>query len=135
VAKNRPHLNIILNGGLSSLDDAEEQLKETAGVMLGRALYEQPFLLSQVDEKFFGQGAAPIRRSDVARHVARHFEALDIPVWRYARHMLGLFHGCPGARHWRREISQNARSNLASAAWLTDLAQSVDRNPSKESSL
>jgi tRNA-dihydrouridine synthase A len=107
----RPDLEIILNGGLDSLDAAQRELPRVDGVMLGRAAYHEPALLLQVDSRIFGD-ATPVRTADQA--------ALDFRPWiikrleqgaslhSITRHMLGLFAGRPGARQWRRVLSEKA---------------------------
>ncbi len=106
-----PHLEIILNGGIGNLDTAARELSRVDGVMLGRAAYHEPALLLQADNRIFGD-AAPPRSADQA--------ALDFRPWiinrlevgaslhSVTRHMLGLFAGRPGARQWRRVLSEKA---------------------------
>ena len=112
VAADRPGLRIVLNGGLASPIDAAREGAGLAGVMLGRAAYERPYALTEVDGMFFGEGvgeddpgAPPPTREAVIRAVAARADAAGVPVWRFARHMLGLFAGQPGARAWRRAVS------------------------------
>jgi tRNA-dihydrouridine synthase A len=104
-------LEIVLNGGLSGLDQAEAELPRVDGVMLGRAAYQEPALLLEVDRRFFGD-TAPVR---TAHDAALEFRPwiLDrlvegVPLHAIVRHMLGLFAGRPGARQWRRTLSEGA---------------------------
>jgi len=104
----RPDLTIVLNGGVASLDDALAHLDRFDGVMLGRAAYHEPGLLGEVDRRVFGaqgedvsdldavEAYLPYVRGELARGV--HLAAMT-------RHMLGLFHGRPGARAWRRILT------------------------------
>jgi tRNA-dihydrouridine synthase A len=107
-----PHLHVSINGGVRSLDEAEAHLaRGVDGVMIGRAAYEDPWLLSEVDGRIFG-GADPVpdRRSAVLAMIP-YVEAMRMrgaPLGAITRHMLGLFNGLPGARAWRRVISENA---------------------------
>ena len=103
----RPMLSIAINGGIGSLDEVETHLEHMDGVMLGRAAYHTPAILGQVDRRIFGVGedidpfdAVERYRPYVARQLAIgvHFAAMG-------RHMLGLFHGRPGARTWRRILT------------------------------
>ncbi len=104
----RPGLTIAINGGVPSLDAAEEHLaRGMDGVMLGRAAYHTPAILGEVDRRLFGGGedvdpfaAVELYRPYVARQLGRgvHLAAMT-------RHMLGLFHGMPGARTWRRILT------------------------------
>lgn len=105
--RERPELTIVINGGIGSLDEAEAHLKHVDGVMLGRAAYHTPAILGEVDARLFGEGEAvgpfeAVRRyrDYVARELAKgtHLAAMT-------RHMLGLFHGAPGARTWRRILT------------------------------
>jgi tRNA-dihydrouridine synthase A len=105
--RERPDLTIVINGGIGSLDEAEAHLAHVDGVMLGRAAYHTPAILAEVDARLFGQAAGPgafeaveLYKDYVARELARgtHLAAMT-------RHMLGLFHGAPGARTWRRILT------------------------------
>ncbi|TVP88700.1 MAG: tRNA dihydrouridine(20/20a) synthase DusA [Pseudomonadaceae bacterium] len=105
-----PELEIIINGGLDSLELAAEQLAHVDGVMLGRAAYHNPWLLAEVDQRFY---ADPTPRPDrlqilsamrpyIAAHIAGGGNMNHV-----TRHMLGLFQGLPGARHFRRTLSSD----------------------------
>jgi tRNA-dihydrouridine synthase A len=105
--RERPDLTIVINGGIGSLDEAEEHLRHVDGVMLGRAAYHTPAILGQADRRLFGTGedvdaAEAVRRYRpyIERELAKgtHLAAMT-------RHMLGLFHGSPGARTWRRILT------------------------------
>ncbi|MFZ5685935.1 MAG: tRNA dihydrouridine(20/20a) synthase DusA [Pseudomonadota bacterium] len=105
--RERPELTIVINGGVASLDEAEEHLRHVDGVMLGRAAYHTPDLLGDVDARIFGEDrrvnpfqAVEAYREYIARQLAAgtHLAAMT-------RHMLGLFHGVPGARAWRRILT------------------------------
>lgn len=111
--KERPELVIVLNGGIETVRDSALHLQDFDGVMLGRAAYGAPYLLSEVDGLLFGENDAPPSREDAVRrmseYVKRQFE-LGVRPHAVTRHMLGLYHGAPGARAWRRFISENAPS-------------------------
>ena len=105
--RERPDLTIVINGGIGSLAEAEAHLDHVDGVMLGRAAYHTPALLGEVDQRLFGADgvataveAVERYKSYIARELARgtHLAAMT-------RHMLGLFHGAPGARAWRRILT------------------------------
>lgn len=106
-----PDLVFVLNGGIETLAQARAHLDAVHGVMLGRAAYQEPWLLAGVDAELFGDAPRLVDRHDVlapmvhyaAEHVARGGRVRDV-----ARHMLGLFNGLPGARHWRRMLSDPA---------------------------
>ena len=118
LAAARPGLPIVLNGGLASPDAASSEGQGFAGVMLGRAAYERPYDLITVDGAFYGEDRTPPSREAVVHAVATRADALGVPVWRFARHMLGLFAGQPGARSWRRALS--ALDKQTGGAALTD---------------
>ncbi|MFN7180401.1 tRNA dihydrouridine(20/20a) synthase DusA [Hyphomonas sp.] len=106
----RPGLTIVLNGGITTIDQCKEHLATFDGVMLGRAAYQTPGLLGEVDSALFGEGA-PIAAAEAVRAyepyiAARLAEGSSLHAM--TRHMLGLFTGQPGARQWRRILSENA---------------------------
>ena len=107
----RPDLTIILNGGITTLDDCKAHLDVFDGVMLGRAAYQQPALLGQVDQALFDAETAVVSPFEaVARFRPYIGEQLadGVRLASLTRHMLGLFNGRPGARLWRRVLSENA---------------------------
>jgi tRNA-dihydrouridine synthase A len=107
----RPELEIILNGGLADLDHAQAETGALDGAMIGRAAYHTPWLLARVDSQIFGETDPVATRSQALAafrpYIAAHLEAggrlQDI-----TRHMLGLYAGEPGARQWRRILSEKA---------------------------
>jgi tRNA-dihydrouridine synthase A len=105
--RERPDLTIVINGGVASLDEAAAHLDHVDGVMLGRAAYHEPGILGSVDARIFGDGetvdpfeAVERYRPYVADRLAQGAHLAGI-----TRHMLGLFHGRPGARSWRRILT------------------------------
>jgi tRNA-dihydrouridine synthase A len=106
----RPDLTIVLNGGLASLDEAEGHLREVDGVMLGRAAYNEPMILADVDARIFGERTKAISPEDAARAMipyVRRMAKEGVRPHHVTRHMLGLFHRRPGARAWRRVLSES----------------------------
>ncbi|MGI9477600.1 MAG: tRNA dihydrouridine(20/20a) synthase DusA [Hyphomicrobiaceae bacterium] len=105
----RPDLTVILNGGIATLEQGLGHLAHVDGVMLGRAAYQTPWLLSSVDAEFFDDVSMSPDRDAVLAAMARYAEAHTARGGRLnnvARHMLGLFHGEPGGRLFRRHISE-----------------------------
>jgi tRNA-dihydrouridine synthase A len=106
-----PTLPIALNGGLTTLDEAERALAEVDGVMFGRAAYQNPELLLEVDPRLFGEPAAHedafAALAAFEPYVARHVQASG-RLHDVTRHMLGLFAGRPGARLYRRCLATEA---------------------------
>ena len=104
-------LKIIINGGITTLDECTAHLKQVDGVMLGRAAYKTPWALADVDETFFGDAPAVNDRAQAVEAYLPYIErqlAKDIYLSRITRHMMGLFHGQPGGRLWRRHLSEYA---------------------------
>jgi tRNA-dihydrouridine synthase A len=106
-----PHLEIILNGGISTLEQADEVLQYVDGVMVGREAYHNPYMLAEVDNRFYGVQREVLLREDILEslipYVQQQLQA-GVRLNSVARHILGLFHGMPGGRLWRRQISENA---------------------------
>jgi tRNA-dihydrouridine synthase A len=116
----RPELEVVLNGGLKTLAACEAQLAHVDGVMLGREAYDNPYLLAEVDRRLYSDCSTPVRsRAEVVEAMAAYVEAeraRGTPPHAITRHMLGLFHGLPGARAWRRQLSARAAPVTVSAA-------------------
>jgi tRNA-dihydrouridine synthase A len=106
-----PHLDIIINGGISNLLEAENQVQQVDGVMVGREAYQNPYVLAEVDSRFFNTPAQPRSRHEIMELLMPYIEQQlknGIRLNSITRHILGLFHGEPGARAWRRHLSENA---------------------------
>lgn len=107
--RTRPELEIILNGGLRDLDHALEESATLDGVMLGRAAYQMPATLMDVDARIFGAAnPAESRAAAIEAHLP-YIEAQlarGVPLHAMTRHMLGLFNALPGGRAWRRVLSE-----------------------------
>jgi tRNA-dihydrouridine synthase A len=104
----RPALTVVINGGIGSLDEAEAHLAHVDGVMLGRAAYHEPGLLGSVDRRFFDSAAREVDGFEAVNryraHMARELTR-GTSLHTLIRPMLGLFHGAPGARAWRRILT------------------------------
>jgi tRNA-dihydrouridine synthase A len=107
LGRARPELTIVLNGGIGSIEAAQAHLETLDGVMLGRAAYHEPGLLGDVDVRLFGAGEPVGPLDAVARYRPYVAAALGrgVRLAAITRHMLGLFHGRPGARAWRRILT------------------------------
>ena len=107
----RPDLTIVINGGITSLDQCEEHLRHVDGVMLGRSAYQEPYLLAEVGARFFGSAEPQIERAEaIARlipYVERHLEHGG-KLSNVTRHILGLYHGRPRGRLFRRVLGEGA---------------------------
>lgn len=121
VKLENPGLEIVLNGGITTLDEAEKHLTRFDGVMLGRAAYQNAAILAEVDARFFG---GEIRDMDKA--VAGYCDYVEgklaegVRLNSMTKHMLGLFNGRPGARAFRRHLSENATRDDAGISVLRD---------------
>ena len=109
--QSHPDLHIVINGGIGTLDAADEHLARVDGVMLGRAAYQSPFILAEVDRRYFGATDAPPSREDIVERLIPYIAtrlAAGARLNQITRHILGLYQGVPGAKQWRRHLSQNA---------------------------
>jgi tRNA-dihydrouridine synthase A len=121
VKRERPELTILVNGGIATLDEAEAHLEHADGVMLGRAAYQSPAILAQVDARFFGGAEREIDAvTDAWCDYVSAQLARGVPLHAMTKHMLGLFNGRPGARLFRRHLSENATRRGASLDTLRD---------------
>ncbi len=105
-----PDLTVVVNGGLATLAECPEHLEHVDGVMLGREAYYNPWLLAAVDPVLFGEPAPVASRVDAVERLMPYVEAQlaeDVPLSAITRHMLGLYQAVPGARSWRRTLSEN----------------------------
>jgi tRNA-dihydrouridine synthase A len=111
-----PQLIVIINGGITTVEQVRAHLARLDGVMLGRAAYHDPYLLAQVEAALYGEPLP--RRDDVLRHMRPYVEAELVrgtALKHISRHLLGLYQGEPGARAFRRSISEGA--HLPGAGW------------------
>ncbi len=129
-----PDLEIVLNGGVQSLDEALAHLARVDGVMIGRAAYHDPWCLRAADRAVFGAGEGPESRHAVIESMLPYIEAqcaAGVPLVRITRHMLGLFNGMPGARAWRRHLSERAGRKGAGPETVRTAAALVADRPVK----
>lgn len=121
VKRERPDLTIIINGGIATLDEAHAHLAYVDGVMLGRAAYQNPSILADVDARFFG-GIAKNMDDAVGIYLdyVQAQLAQGVPLNAMTKHMLGLFNGRAGARLFRRHLSENATRPGAGISVLRD---------------
>ena len=112
IKKAFPALPVVLNGGVKTLPEVMPWLDTLDGVMIGRAAYHDPWLLADSDAKIFGDpGAKNLTRRAVAwayRGYVLETRQPDVPISRFTRHLIGLYQGQPGAKTWRRMLSEGA---------------------------
>ncbi len=124
----RPELEIIINGGIASFDEALPHLDQVDGAMLGRAAYADPYLLAQVDRELFGANEAAPSRLDVLDAFTPYIEeqlARGSRLGQMTRHILGLFHGQPRARAFRRHLAEHAHLDGAGIEVLQEARRIV----------
>ena len=121
-----PQLEIVINGGITTLEQSEELLNHVDGVMLGREVYQNPYLLAEVDKVLFKDNSPILSREQIITALLPYIQSqLQHPEMRLnsiSRHVLGLFHGEYGARLWRRFLSENVcKSNATEQVLLVAL--------------
>jgi tRNA-dihydrouridine synthase A len=122
-----PELTVVINGGITRVDEAIVHLKRVDGVMVGREAYQNPWSLARVDETLFDCAPDSKSRFDVLERYKTYMDTQlqkGVPLKRLARHLLGLFQGQPGARIWRRALSDGA---FRAGADLTAIESAEDQ--------
>jgi len=117
------------NGGLADWADIERELGDVDGVMLGRVAYHDPWMLSDADGRVFGEPGPARSRADVIHALVPYAEtqlARGVLLRAITRHVLGLYHGCPGGRHFRRILSDAAKLRDAGPELLLEAMAAVD---------
>jgi tRNA-dihydrouridine synthase A len=123
-----PDLEVVINGGIQNLKEAQDHLTHVDGVMIGRAAYQNPWMLADADRVVFGETAPGPSPDEVLDRVAAYADEHLRAGGRLAeitRHILGLFQGVPGARAWRRHLSENAHKPGAGLSVLREAAALV----------
>jgi tRNA-dihydrouridine synthase A len=128
-----PDLPIVINGGIATLDQAQEQLRFVDGVMMGRAAYQEPWRLLGVDPLMYGEPAPFASPKEAALALIPYIErglAKGVRLHSITRHVLGLFRAVPGARAFRRHLATEAVKPAAGAAVMADaLSRMLDTRP------
>jgi len=109
IKKSNPYLEIILNGGITNLDQITEHLKNCDGVMIGRAIYQNPYFLAEIENKIFNNQNVP-SRSEIAEKLVEYVKnevKKGTRVNQIMRHTVGLYYGQSGANKWKRYLSDN----------------------------
>lgn len=124
------HLTMAINGGVKTLEEAKEHLKHLDGVMVGREAYQNPSILTAVDNQLFGEQYPIVDAIDAVRQMYPYIEnelSKGAYLGHMTRHMLGIFQGIPGARQWRRYLSENAHKKGADLAVVEQALALVTR--------
>jgi tRNA-dihydrouridine synthase A len=109
IKKKNPNLEIIINGGISKIEEIKKHLKVCDGVMIGRAIYQNPYFLTEIDKEVFKLKDIP-SREDIAKQLLQYLEKevkLGTKVNHIMRHTVGLYHGQIGSKNWKRYLSDN----------------------------
>ncbi|HEY9030657.1 MAG TPA: tRNA dihydrouridine(20/20a) synthase DusA [Kangiella sp.] len=111
IKQDFPELEIIVNGGVTTLEQAEEHMQHADGVMIGREAYHNPYFLSEADNRFYGTHYDIPTRFEIAREYMDYIQSQlkqDVYLGHMTRHILGLFFAQPKGKLWRRYLSENA---------------------------
>jgi tRNA-dihydrouridine synthase A len=107
-----PELTIVINGGIKTIKAAQQQLEHVDGVMIGREAYYNPYILSSVDRDIYHDTSATVKsREQIVEQICDYIDheiAKGTGLHSITRHISGLYHGCSGAKAWRRYLSENA---------------------------
>ena len=109
IKKENPDLEIIINGGITNIEDIKKHLEICDGVMIGRAIYQNPYFLSEIEKEIFNTNKIP-SREDVVKEILKYLEdevKAGAKVNHIMRHTVGLYHGQPGSKDWKRYLSDN----------------------------
>ena len=109
IKKENPDLEVIINGGITNIEDIKKHLEICDGVMIGRAIYQNPYFLSEIEKEIFNTNKIP-SREDVAKEILKYLEEevkAGVKVNHIMRHTVGLYHGQPGSKDWKRYLSDN----------------------------
>jgi len=130
--QERPDLEVIINGGVPDLAACDEHLSHVDGVMLGRAAYQTPWVLADVDRRLFGSDNPVQTPHQAIRQYLPYVElrlSEGVPLKSMTRHMMGLFAGAKGARAWRRTLSEEAHKDGAGPEVLLHALSHVSEDP------
>lgn len=127
--KDYPQLEVIINGGVTDLSQSQAHLDAVDGVMIGRSAYHEPYILAEVDSQIYGDTKSVPTREDIIQQLMPYVETClseGVPLKRITRHILGLYHGQPGARLWRRHLSENAHKPNMDGQLILDALKLVE---------
>ena len=109
IKKENPDLEVIINGGITNIEDIKKHLIKCDGVMIGRAIYQNPYFLSEIEKEIFNINKIP-SREEIAKEILKYLEEevkLGTKINHIMRHTVGLYHGQPGSKDWKRYLSDN----------------------------
>lgn len=123
IKNDYPDLEIIINGGITTLTEANNHLSNVDGVMIGRAICNNPYLLATADRQLFDDKSNPLNRDDVINQYMGYIQSQlsqGHSLQQMSKHILGLYQGQPGARKWRRYLSENIYKENCGIEVITD---------------
>ena len=124
-----PDLHVTINGGINTISAMQEHLQHVDGVMIGREAYHNTYLMADIDRVFYNSEREPPGRKQIINAYADYIDqemSKGVPLMQLTRHVLGLMHSCPGARNFRRVLSENAYKKGFGAQLLIQAASEVD---------
>ncbi len=125
-----PDLHISINGGVTSIEQAQEHLLHLDGVMVGREAYQNPYILSRVDNELCGHSLPVMSREEIIGKMIPYIEKHLADGGRLnhiTRHIIGLYQGLPGSRAWRRHLSENAHKPGATVQVVLDALEKMQQ--------
>ncbi|MCK4674876.1 MAG: tRNA dihydrouridine(20/20a) synthase DusA, partial [Gammaproteobacteria bacterium] len=125
----KPGLNISINGGIKTIESVQQQLEHVDGVMIGREAYYNPYILASVDRDVYHDTDAALKtREEVVYQMCDYIDdeiTKGVDLHSITRHILGLYHGCRGARAWRRHLSEKAHDAGADSSVVKTALKNV----------
>ena len=121
---------VIINGGITSVNQIKEHLKKTDGVMIGRAAYHTPYILADIEKEIFNNNNVPSRKDVIEQLIpyVRDEIKKGTRLNQIMRHTLGLFHGQSGASHWKRYLSENMCVRDADVKKIDHIMDKIGQN-------
>ena len=132
IKSQNPHLEIIINGGISKIEEINKHLKLCDGVMIGRSIYQNPYSLVEIEKEIFKSKNLPTRE-EVVEKLLKYLEKevkLGTKVNHIMRHTVGLYHGQTGSKNWKRYLSENMMakdSDFQKAKYIMNIVQNNEK--------
>ena len=132
IKSKNPHLEIIINGGISKIEEINKHLRLCDGVMIGRSIYQNPYSLVEIEKEIFKSKNLPTRE-EVVEKLLKYLEKevkLGTKVNHIMRHTVGLYHGQAGSKNWKRYLSENMMakdSDFQKAKYIMNIVQNNEK--------
>jgi len=130
IKETHPDLTIILNGGITNLDQLPEIMPQFDGIMIGREAYQNPWFLAELDHKLFGTPLPD--HFEIIKRMTSYIEErranAGMPIHSTTRHMLGLFNGMRGAKHWRQTLGGQAHAATSAEQLFKDAISQLNQS-------